>query len=90
MTSSKFGTLNKYRGAKANTGSPLLVMKMKLTSDKYRRLHDLWFVYGNNGKHHTLANHKWIQHLLQGNDYRDFYKPTPECVAAVERILSDD
>ena len=51
-------------------------------------LEDLWFVYGNNGKHHTHANHRFIQCLIdERKDYRDFFKPTLECIKAVEMIL---
>lgn len=46
-------------------------------------------MYGNNGKHHTLANHKYIQQLLEwGKDHRDFYKPSKQCLAAVQSIMT--
>lgn len=57
----------------------------------------LWFIYGNYGPKQTRGNHSFIQGLLEhGVDLRPMFtrrtpkseKPTPECEAAVERVLA--
>lgn len=68
-----------------------MATKVSLPKDSQRRklIEDLWFVYGNNGKHHTLTNHKYIQQLLEwGKDHRDFYRPSKQCLAAVQSIMT--
>jgi len=61
---------------------------MKLTEEQKNQLKDIWFIYGNNGKKHTLSGHKYIQKLLdQGEDYRSFYKPSKELIKLVDSIL---
>jgi hypothetical protein len=57
--------------------------------DKQReRLRDLWFVFGNHGPNHTPGNHKFVQALLTDErDLRDFYRPTQECLEAVEEVM---
>jgi hypothetical protein len=69
-------------------------------SDRQReRLERLWFVYGNYGLKSTPGNHQFIQGLLEhGLDLRPLQtkrtakrdRPTGECEAAVEAILSSD
>jgi predicted DNA-binding protein len=47
---------------------------IELTEEQYKKLHNLWFVYGNNGKKHTHHNHRYIQNILEhGEDTKDFY-----------------
>jgi hypothetical protein len=70
-----------------------------LTRAKRERLERLWFVYGNYGPKTTPGNHQFIQGLLEhGLDLRPLQtkrtakrdKPTDECVAAVEAVLSSE
>jgi hypothetical protein len=62
--------------------------KVQLTTRQRAELEDLWFEFGNHGKKHSMANHKYIQALLErGEDLRGFYKPDPECLSAAETIL---
>ena len=62
---------------------------MALTDGQRERLEDLWFVYGNHGPKTTMENHGFIQGFLECDaDERDFYKPTAECLAAVDGVLS--
>lgn len=59
-----------------------------LSDDKIKLLEKLWFVYGNHGRYSTLPNHKFIQNILTANeDYRDFYKPSNDCIEAVDNII---
>ena len=59
-----------------------------LTEAQRARLENLWFVYGNHGPKTTMENHGFIQGFLErGADERDFYKPTEECLAAVDDAL---
>ncbi|MFL6284450.1 MAG: hypothetical protein ACJ74Q_15000 [Pyrinomonadaceae bacterium] len=69
-----------------------------LTPSQRDRLEGIWFLYGNHGKKATPGNHSFIQGILEhGADFRPLFtkrtpksqKPTDECVAAVEKILSD-
>jgi hypothetical protein len=73
------------------------VKSVTLTPEQRDRLERLWFYYGNYGPKTTPGNHSFIQRLLEnGIDERSFYNkrtpkseiPTPECVRAVEAILS--
>ena len=65
-------------------GLPIL----SLTEGQERQLKRLWFIYGNGGTYHADSNHKFIQRLLDAQqDQRDFYRPTEECIAAVDAIL---
>ncbi|HYG82507.1 MAG TPA: hypothetical protein VD861_19075 [Pyrinomonadaceae bacterium] len=51
-------------------------------------MENLWFVYGNRGPKTTPDNHGFIQGFLERDaDERDFYKPTAECLAAVDAVL---
>jgi hypothetical protein len=62
--------------------------RVELTDGQRARLEDLWFVYGNRGPKATMENHGFIQGFLErDSDERDFYKPTEECVAAVDAVL---
>lgn len=61
---------------------------VELTEVQRSRLENLWFIYGNHGSKTTPDNHGFIQGLLErGSDERDFYKPTVECLAAVDAVL---
>jgi hypothetical protein len=73
------------------------VKTVSLTPEQRDRLERLWFYYGNYGPKTTPANHSFIQRLLEnGIDERSLHNkrtpkseiPTPECVRAVEAILS--
>ena len=73
------------------------VKSVSLTEEQRERLERLWFYYGNYGPKTTPGNHSFIQRLLEnGIDERSLYNkrtpksdlPTPECVRAVEAILS--
>jgi hypothetical protein len=62
--------------------------KVVLTDSQRGRLENLWFVYGNHGPKATMENHGFIQGFLErDSDERDFYKPTGECLAAVDVVL---
>lgn len=62
--------------------------QVTLTEGERTRLEDLWFVYGNHGPQMTAENHGFIQGFLERDaDERDFYKPTRECLAAVDAFL---
>lgn len=72
---------------------------ISLTDRQRERLERLWFVYGNYGPKTTPGNHQFIQGLLEhGLDLRPLQtkrtakrdRPTVECEAAVEAILSSD
>lgn len=61
-----------------------------LTDGQRERLENLWFIYGNHGPKSTMENHGFIQGFLErDSDERYFYKPTTECLAAVEAVLGD-
>lgn len=62
--------------------------KIPLTSEQKRRLTRLWTIYGNYGRRHSNADHHFIQQFLeQGQDTRNFYQPSEECVERVDAIL---
>jgi hypothetical protein len=62
--------------------------RVELTDGQRARLERLWFVYGNHGPKTTPDNHGFIQGFLErGSDERDFYRPTAECLAAVDAVL---
>ncbi len=64
---------------------------VELTEEQEEQMINLWYIYGNNGKKHTLANHRFIQMLIEKHkDYRYFYKPTAECLKAVDAILKPE
>jgi hypothetical protein len=69
-----------------------------LTAEQRTRLERLWFIYGNYGPKSTPGNHSFIQRLIEnGIDERPLNNkrtpksqiPTPECEAAVDKILSN-
>jgi hypothetical protein len=62
--------------------------KVTLTNGQRARLENLWFVYGNHGPKAAMENHGFIQGFLERDaDERDFYRPTAECLAAVDAVL---
>jgi hypothetical protein len=70
-----------------------------LSDGQRERLERLWFVYGNYGPKTSPGNHQFIQGLLEhGLDLRPLQtkqtakrdRPTEECEAAVEAILSSN
>jgi hypothetical protein len=72
---------------------------VSLTDRQRERLERLWFIYGNYGPKTTPGNHQFIQGLLEhGLDLRPLQtkrtakrdRPTEECEAAVEAILSSN
>ena len=64
-------------------------MKIELTEDQIEKLNDLWFIYGNHGKKHSMKDHKFIQGFIEHKeDLRNFYKPTEECIIEVDKILN--
>ncbi len=67
------------------------VKAVELTDGQREALEHLWFVYGNYGPKHKMDNHYFVQGFLERDrDERGLYKPTPECVAAVDRVLGGD
>ena len=71
---------------------------VSLTGEQRAHLERLWFYYGNYGAKSTPGNHSFIQRLIEnGIDERPLNNsrtpksqiPTPECEAAVDRILTD-
>lgn len=77
--------------AKAREAAPVT-----LTDAQRARIEDQWFVFGNYGPKTTPGNHAFIQAILEhGLDIRPLRTgrtrkseiPTPECEAAVDRIL---
>ncbi len=59
-----------------------------LTEEQRYKLENLWFIYGNNGKRHTLSNHKFIQNILKnGEDARNFYYPDEDLIKLVDEII---
>jgi hypothetical protein len=75
--------------------TPTPIKNVQLTQAQRRQLEDLWFVYGNHGSKMNYEDQGFIQGLLEhGQDLRGkrlpFYRPTPECVAAVEKILAGE
>lgn len=62
-----------------------------ITGEQRWKLNRLWFIYGNRGKKHNHANHRFIQCLLEeGKDEREFYKPSNDCLEQVDRVLKGD
>ena len=60
-----------------------------LTTKQRKKLEDLWFTYGNNGRYHSMSNHKFIQGFLEhGEDRRGFYRPNEKLVRLVDSILN--
>jgi len=50
-------------------------MKIKINQHQYNALRKIWlYCFGNNCKHCTMANHKFIQNILESNqDNREFF-----------------
>lgn len=66
---------------------------VELTAEQCYELERLWYRYGNRGTKSTPGNHGFIQGLIERfQDERPtrskYATPTPECEAAVERILA--
>ena len=62
--------------------------KVELTKAQRMKIEGLWLVYGNEGKKHSMRDHRFIQCILEREeDLRDFFKPTKECMKAVDEIL---
>jgi len=63
---------------------------MNINKKQRKKLEDLWFVYGNNGEKHTMANHKFIQGFLEHNqDLRKFYKPSMTLIKKVNKLIME-
>lgn len=61
---------------------------MKISKKQRKQIESLWLVYGNYGKRHSNANHRFLQSLLErGQDLRDLFKPSAEVVLKVDQIL---
>lgn len=55
---------------------------------KQNKLERLWFVFGNHGRAHSLANHKYVQRHVEGRGVESgFYPATSDCKEAVKRVL---
>ena len=51
-------------------------------------LEELWFIYGNDGPKFSMNDHQFIQAILErGEDLRDFYNPTKDCLEAVDAVI---
>jgi hypothetical protein len=66
---------------------------VELTAEQCYELERLWYYYGNRGPKTAPGNHGFIQGLIERfQDERPtrskYATPTPECEAAVERILA--
>jgi hypothetical protein len=80
--------MERVSGAEMNR-KPVERKKVVLTEGQRERLESLWFVYGNHGPKTTPDNHGFIQGFLERDSgERDFYKPTAECLAAVDAVLA--
>lgn len=65
--------------------------KVELTPEQRGKLEELWFIYGNHGKKHSMRGHRFIQCFLeQDEDTRDFFKPDQEVIEAVDKILGSE
>ena len=62
-----------------------------MKAGQQRAMNDLWLLYGNHGSKHTRDNHLFVQRHAEGRPSEaEFHDPTPECRAAVEKVLSAD
>lgn len=62
-----------------------------ITASQRKFLEDLWFLWGNNGRLHTMSNHKFIQCILERGDYdTKFFSPNKLLVSVVDSILSSE
>lgn len=67
--------------------------EVKLTDEQRQKLERLWFIYGNHGSKTTPGNHCFIQGFLEhGQDLRHLrgWKPTAECMSAVDAVLVNE
>jgi hypothetical protein len=56
--------------------------------EQLKFLEDLWFVWGNYGKRHTMSNHKFIQAILDRREWDNkYYNPDRELESIVVSIL---
>jgi len=63
-------------------------LAIELTSTQRAGLEELWFVYGNHGRKHSRAGHRFVQCFLEnGEDRRDFFKPSHELCQAVDVVM---
>lgn len=58
-----------------------------LTQETRKELERLWFIYGNHGRKHSDAGHKFIQVLLESGQERDFFHPPEDVVALVDAVF---
>lgn len=50
-------------------------MKVNLTAEQRKKIHDLWFIYGNRGIKANHNQHRFIQMILEENIF-DYEKKT--------------
>lgn len=63
-------------------------MKVQLNQQQRQDIRKLWMIYGNYGRRHSDAGHKFLQRLLDSNeDTRDYWRPGPELTGLVDAIL---
>ncbi len=61
---------------------------VELTLTQRAGLEKLWFVYGNHGRKHSHAGHRFVQCFLEnGEDRRVFFKPSHELCHAVDVVM---
>jgi hypothetical protein len=64
---------------------------LEMNEWQLRAIRCLHFVYGNGGANHTLGNHEFIKHSLEGDEEKaEHYQPTPECREAFQRCMDGD
>jgi hypothetical protein len=79
-----FKLMSKTKRSKRSASRPVT-----LTKEQRDKLENLWFIFGNHRTKYTADNHGFIQGLIErGQDERDFYRPTDECIARVDLILA--
>ena len=70
------------------TRDGLIHMKIELTPEQRLAMEELWFVYGNHGRKYSHAGHRFVQCFLEnGEDRRDFFKPSHELCQAVDAVM---
>lgn len=65
-------------------------MQIELSETQRDALENIWFVYGNNGKKHSITDHNSIKYLLEGVDVKLPLPFSDECRAAVTKIIDLD
>ena len=66
------------------------ITDIKLTPEQRHELNRLWFIWGNNRKKHTHANHRSIQTILEHGEYHpDFFKNDVRLHRIIMKVLSD-